>query len=206
MSRLRTIGSVALVPVALLAIASSASATSLTSPAKTFYTGAVKAENAVENAVFHQGEETFTCKSLELEWQVESHGPSVTAKGPVTKFTLGTCSPTTVTVLKTGSLELHTGETEAGVLTWTGGEITTLSHSLLGTTHCIYSFGIPGTEFESIDVGVLTSSRSFEGSEKTAMIDIDTQIPAKKTDLFCPTELGMTAAYRVTSPDYLDVD
>lgn len=206
MSRLRTIGAVALVPLALLAVASSASATSLTSPAKTFYTGAVEAEMAVEQFVFHQKEETFACESSELEWQVESHGASVTAKGPVTKFTLGECGSTTVTVLKTGSLELHAGEAEAGVLTWTGGEFTTVSHSIVGTTHCIYSFGIPGTEFESIDVGVLTSSRSFEGAEKTAVIDIDAQIPAKQTDLFCPTEIGMTAAYRVTSPDYLDVD
>jgi hypothetical protein len=190
MKHLKVFRLVVLAGTALLALASSASATTLTSPAGTSYTGPIKAA-AIEGGlyIYTNGQLSKTCNA-ELEWKVESHGPAVTAKGTVASFVLPECG-SGLTLLKPGAIEIHTLKPEentgAGTVTWTGAQITTTS---LGD--CTY-------ELEKPYFANLTGSKLLTG--KTAIIDFE----ARWRSLFCaPTE--WKAYFRVSSPDYLDVD
>jgi hypothetical protein len=173
-----------------------ASGATLTSPAGTAYTGTVKFENIAPHAVIDtQGALPLTCATTAMEWKVESHGALVPAKGPLTGLSFGSCGTTVVTVLKAGTMEVHSGNTgEYDEVTWRGFEITVKA---LGKPDCIYSWGEP------VFMGGLTASPLFGG--KTAVFDVSTTLPVSNNPL-CPHSIEITAQYQVTTPDYLDAD
>ncbi len=197
MKYLKISGLAVLAVAALMTFAAGASATSLTSPLGTTYTGVVQAETAGEMIV--HGTVESRCKST-FEWEVNGHGPGAPVKGPVNAFYLLECSGgTSVVPLKLGTFQLHTRTKSAdgdGTLTWTGAEFAYKTSP--PTIECRYGF-----ESQNADVGILTGSISTSG---TARVDIDAILIRVGGSPFCPITSKWTAEYEITSPDYLDVD
>ncbi|HEU4738449.1 MAG TPA: hypothetical protein VFS54_05125 [Solirubrobacterales bacterium] len=195
MKNLKTFGFAIAVATALMVFAASASATTLTSPAGTTYTGAVKAESILEGLyVYINGKIEQTCDA-EFEWKAESHGAAATVNGAVTAFSLSECG-LKITLLKPGSSEVHTlseGSAGAGSLTWNGVEATM---PILGLD-CVY-------ELEKPYVAIIKGSKNAGG--KTSLVDFEAHWRYLKGSPFCPKTMEWKSYFQVTSPDYLDVD
>ncbi len=140
--------------VALMALTSSASATILTSPEGTqipvgttfegLNTGAVLGTNATG---------TVECKKSTIKGSVSNAGSATTTVGiSLSALTFSECNAT-VTVLKTGSLEIHAGEGGNGTVTGSGQEVTTESSGF----HCI--FATNNTNWNLIDAPSPTEPR-----------------------------------------------
>ena len=164
MKYLKVLGPVAMAVAALVVFAASASATVLTSPAGSTYTGTVQAETEGE-MIIHEPFVESRCKSKFL-WEPTSHGPASTVKGPVNTFDVTECSGGTLVVpVKLGTFELHTRTGSAdgdGTLTWTGAEITYLTSPPV--LDCLY-----GLESQNADVGIVTGSKKTGGTAKVDM-------------------------------------
>jgi len=196
MKCIKTLGLVAVTAIAAMAIAAPASATELTSPKGTTYTGNIAIENEGE-IIFDNGAASYACSGSTGEGKVEEQGSTVTAKGKIAKWTLTGCNMETV-VIKLGTVEIHTQEGSSngnGTVTVSGTEVTTLGNSGL---HCVYTTN--GTS-----LGVLTGSNNTGGKAK---LDLSGTVPrtAGKSGAFCGTSSVITGAYTVTSPSYLEVD
>lgn len=166
-----------------------ASATSLTSPAGTIYTGTLKGE-LTSGGFWNLGSSfqgNVNCNKSTFEGSVSSHGAGVTVKGTFSKFELSSCS-CPVTVLKSGSFEIHATGGGNGTMTTSGTQITVQCLGL----HCIYTTsstllgtitgGTPAqweTEFESVP-------RTGGGSGS-----------------FCGSAAQINATYKFTSPGTL---
>ncbi|HEY6730860.1 MAG TPA: hypothetical protein VI039_07540 [Solirubrobacterales bacterium] len=197
MKYLKTLGLLILAAAALMAVAASASATQLTSPAGTVYTGSVKAENSTP-IVLHTNLVSATCTKSVVEAKVEQHGASTTTTGQVTNFALTECSTVDVFVLKRGVLEFHTDTGAAngnGIATLTGVQITYQITSIFGNIHCIME--------GSVTLGTVTGSINTPG-KTTAEVPAPT-VP-DPTSVLCPSAVEWTGTYKFTNPHYLDVD
>jgi hypothetical protein len=111
-------------------------------------------------------------------------------------FTFEECNASLV-VLKKGSLEIHTTETNAndnGLLTSTGTEVTM---EFIGT-HCIF-------KTSSTTLGHFTGSSTTGGMPT---VDISATIPRTggRSGAFCGTGFAWTGAFTITTPEWLDVD
>lgn len=194
MKNLKTFGFAVAAVTAFMAFAAGASATTLTSPAGTTYTGAVQAESILENLHVYVGGQLVERCDSEFEWKAESHGAAATASGPVTAFSTSECS-LDVTLLKPGSFEVHTmseANTGSGTVTWNGVEATM---PIFGAD-CVYVLEKPY-------VANLTGSKTVEG--KTPIVDFETHWTLAK-GLFCTKTTIWKSYFQVTGPDYLDVD
>lgn len=202
MKYLKILGLAAIAAAALMAFAGSASATTLTSPANTQYSGSISSVNE-KTVILHPPFGDIECKKSTVEGSITNAGGAestvsgnIKEEGSVHGLTFSECNAT-VTVIKSGSLEVHTQEANNnhnGTVTSTGTEVTV---ELLGT-HCI--FATSGT-----DIGTLTGS-SNTGSNAT--FDISATIPRTegRSGAFCGTSAQWTGSYKVTSPTFLDVD
>jgi hypothetical protein len=198
MKHLKILGLAAVAAVALMAFAGTASATVLTSPAGTTYTGAVK--------VASEGEMTFDNElgQYGCEWtmeaKVESHGAAATAGGKI--FNLGRTGCTgniSSFVLRPGSLEFHTAGESAdgnGTLTLVGFEIQ-INYEALGVT-CRYGTGA------GVSLGTLTGSKNT--GSKATVDGSSPKVPKTQGGLFCGEFATLTGNFGVVSPTYLDVD
>jgi hypothetical protein len=202
MSFAKTLGAVAGLALALVALAAPAAASTFTSPAGTAYTGTIKGTIELGYMLIHtKGGSTLTCETSGFEWKVESHGPAVTAKAAVTNFSFGSCGGTVVSVLKGGTVEFHKGSGEPGgfeLVTWSGFEITIAKPF---TTDCKYFFQDSQIR---ISMGGLTTSSRLGG--KTPTFHLATESFPVGNSILCPGWAQMTGAYTITSPDYLDLD
>ncbi|HEY8502833.1 MAG TPA: hypothetical protein VIL21_09115 [Solirubrobacterales bacterium] len=191
----KTLVLVALSMAALLASTSIASATILTDAPVPIYTSVIKAES--EGAITMHGVVTLTCNST-IEGSIEQHGNEITTGGSTTSLTFTECGSFDVTVKNGGSLEIHTRESSPngnGTLTSTGMQFT-VNVTPLGIS-CVY------TTFET-DIGTLTGSSATGG---TAKVDLEGSIPRTGGSVYCGTSSGpLTGTYKITTPDYLDVD
>jgi hypothetical protein len=196
MNYVKVLGLVAFALVAMLAFAGSATATTLTSPSGSTYTGAFKVvsegEITLENPLGK-----FVC-TWGQEGKVEAHGPAVTARGKISTATFTGCSVMRpFSVLSPGSLEFHTDSESAdgnGTVTLVGFEITIVFNGV----PCTY-----GTA-AGLDLGTLTGSKTT-GSKAT----IDTgsiSIPRTAGSLLCGESAPLTGSFAVATPSYLDVD
>lgn len=192
------IRAVALSAALLMAASGTASATTLTSPAGTAYTGAVKAESQGNHLAIDTPSGSFPCSKSNLEWNVESHGAAVTAKGAVSSFTAEECGTTKVTVVDPGAFELHTHSSdEFDWITWVDFELTIVTPSAFGSIDCTYGYNL-------LTLGAITSSKA---TGQTARFKVEsTLIPLLSENVLCSKTIRLTADYRITSPDYLDVD
>jgi hypothetical protein len=189
----KILGLAAMALAALMAMAGTASATTLTSPAGTTYTSTIEASstNAVLTGPFGFG--TISCANSTVKGTVSKHGSGVTAGGAISNLTFTSCTGGEVTspVAKPGSLEVHniSGGTN-GTTTSVSAEVI-VHKTLLGTCH--FTTSSTGT-----DIGTLTSS-AVTGA--TAKLDIAATIPS--ADCGSGTWEGN---YTVTTPDNLRVD
>jgi len=126
-----------------MAFAGSASATTLTSPSGTAFTGVIEAEASFTTI---HGPVDITCNRSSMAGWSQSHGSGVTAGGYLFSLTFSECN-NHVTVNSAGSLEIHGTSGGNGTVTSTGAEISVQVTSL-GIT-CVYRTGFT-------DIGTLT--------------------------------------------------
>jgi hypothetical protein len=179
--------------IAGLTLASSASATTLTSPLGSTYTGAFKAES--QSLAMHNTSLgiTVSCGSSTFEGTVEKHGAASTVTGKLSKVTFSLCGTSDMTVLAPGVLEIHATSGGNGTVTWTGGEITKNVTSL--GVSCSY-------KTNATDIGTLTGS-----SSGNSILDIaSSTIPRTGDSIFCGSSSLWTGSYKFTTPSTLVVD
>jgi hypothetical protein len=182
MKYVKMLGLLAVAAAAMMAFAGVASATTITSPAGTLYTGNIAAEAGTTE--LHGPFTTVKCTSSKVAGKVESHGANVTAGGKISSLSFSGCNYP-VKVLKTGSLEIHSN----GTLTSSGAEIT-IETSI---ANCLFTTS-------STDIGTLTSGTP-------AKLDIDSAgIPRTGHSFFCGSSGEWTGSYTVTTPGTLIVD
>jgi hypothetical protein len=171
---------------ALMAVgASTASASSLTSPAGTTYTGTVSAESS--HSTFHGSFVSVTCTSSTMSGKVEGHGAALTATWRLFSLTFGSCNYP-ITVNLTGSLAIHCCWPPR--VTWELGARITI-HTSIG--ECVF-------ESNNTEVGTFTSGTP-------AVIDISSAaIPRTGGSFFCGSTGTWTGSYTVTTPGTLIVD
>ena len=200
MKCVKMLGLVAVAAAALTAFAGSASATILTSPAGTTYTGTLKLASEGEITLDHEnGFPSYSC-SWSLEGKMESHGAAATATSkPSTILLTGCTTANSISVLNRGTLEFHTDSEAAngnGTITWVGFQLT-ITYSALGVS-CLYNTGA------GITLGTLTGSKTTGSS---ATVDLNSvKLPRTGDSIFCGAAATMTGSFKVITPSYLDVD
>lgn len=172
---------VAAAAVMSMALGTSASATTLTSPAGTSYTGTVKA--TAEDFQVIESFAALPCGHSAFEFKVEQHGASATVLGQVSNLTYSKCT-FPMTVKRPGKFEIHSG----GTVTWTGAEI--VQHSNVG--ECIFTT-------QSTTVGTLTGG-------STARLDFNATMPRTGGSFVCGNSKVFKGTYIVSSPAPLLVD
>jgi hypothetical protein len=196
MKYLKMLMLLAVAGAALMVGPGSASATQLTSPAGTVYTGGIKAV-ASGPVTFHGEWSSHTCLNSVIEAKVEQHGLASTAAGKINKLTFTECNNVHMAVIKPGALEFHTDSSFAdgnGTVTLAGTEITYVMTNIFGNLHCTM-------EAPTMDLGTLTGSKNTGATARIITLRI-----ADPTNIFCPKQVDWTANYVFTTPDYLDVD
>jgi hypothetical protein len=184
--------------IAICALTGTASASVITSPAGTVYTGEIKGEVENGHAILHS-ENAPTAFTVEcggtVAGSVSQHGQSVTAGGAISSLAFSNCTNgATVVVNKAGSLEVHEkqgGGQFDGTATSSGAEITI--HVPVLNIKCIYTTS-------NTDVGTLTG-----GTPATLDINSAT-IPRTGGSAFCGTGGFWTGNYVVTTPGTLLVE
>lgn len=188
MKHVKMLGLLAVAAAALMALAGTASATTLTSSGAT-YTSTIEAESEGKTTL-HGTFTSVTCEVSNVKGSVETHGAGVTAGGKVSSLTFEKCN-FPVSVKNAGSLQVHATESGNGTLTSSGAEIT-IETSI---ANCIFT-----TKAEGTDVGTLTGGTG-------ATLDINSaSIPRTGHSIFCGSSGTWTGSYKVTTPDFLDVD
>ncbi|MGN6256686.1 MAG: hypothetical protein ACTHN3_02905 [Solirubrobacterales bacterium] len=195
MKYVKMLGLFVLAATALMAFAANASATTLTSPPGTTYTGTIVAESEGETTLENSSIGLkVQCEESKVEGSVKQHGTGVTAKGTLVLLTFVKCTGGyTVTTIQVGELEIHNiSGTGDGTLTSTGTQITI--HTPLGFS-CTYTTS--GT-----DIGRLTGKDT-----QHATLDIGSSvIPRTADSSLCGTSATWTGSYTVVTPSNLTVD
>jgi hypothetical protein len=173
--------------------AGTASATELDNATGMVTTGSTISAVNEGTVVLHPPIGDIECnKSLVSGKTTNTGGASETVKGNIESLTFENCNAT-VTVLKKGTLEIHSSGSNNGTLTSSGTEVTV---NYLGF-HCIFSTS-------STDIGTLTGSKT---TGKTATFDISATIPRTggTSGFFCGSTAQWTGSYEITNPDTLNV-
>jgi hypothetical protein len=174
-------------------VAGTASATELDNASGMVTTGSTFALNLEGNLIMHPPIGDFECSKSLLSGKTTNTGSaSETVKANVESWTFQECN-TAITVLKRGTLEIHSSGSNNGTLTSSGTEVTV---NYLGF-HCIFSTS-------STDIGTLTGSKT---TGKTATFDISATIPRTggTSGFFCGSTAQWTGSYEITNPDTLNV-
>lgn len=182
--------------VALLAIAASilwmtvaaASATTLTSPVGTAYTGMISAE-AEGHVILDTPIATINCAS-NVSGAVEAHGEGTTASGKISSLSFTGCTNSWhVTVISAGSLEVHEIGDGNGTVTSSGATV----EATFSSVTCRYSTS-------TTDIGTLTSG-------EPATLDIQAAMSFHSGSPLCGTgATNWTGSYRITTPSVLVVE
>lgn len=188
----KMLGVAAMALAALMAFAGTASATRVTAPANTLFTGTIKATST--NTELHNSFTfgTIKCGHSEVEGTVTSHGSGVTAVGSISKLTFTSCTggEPTSPVTKRGTLEVHYTSGTNGTATSNGAEVI-IHKTLVGT--CVFTTS-------NTDIGTVTGG-------KPASLDINSStINQTGSNPFCPATATWTGNYTVTSPAELLLD
>jgi hypothetical protein len=187
MKYIKMLGLLAVAAAALMAFAGSASATTVTSPTGTLYTGPIEATAGATQLTGAWA--TVECKHSVVKGKITKHGTTVTAEGPVESLDFTECNYPT-TVIKPGSLVAHWTKGYDGTLTSVGAEI--LVHTNIGT--CRFNTGT------GVDIGTLTGGTP-------AKLDINSSsIPVTEGNFFCGNSGIWHGSYTVTTPHSLYLD
>ena len=182
MKHFKIIGLAVMAAAALMAFASTASATVLTSPSGTEYTNTLTS-TATESLLLKAGFANITCTESTVSGKVEVNTTS--AEGKITTLSFGNCGGVTVDVLKNGSLKVASG----GAVTGKESEVTV---STLGTS-CVYGTGA-GTSLGTLKGGT------------TASLQISASLNKISGGFLCANPASWSGKYTVTTPDTLVVD
>lgn len=185
MNQLKTFSAALLAAVALMALTGTASATTVTSPAGTAYTGTYKMTSS--NISMHGSFQTISCGHSAMEGKVESHGAAVTAEGNLSSFSLTSCNYA-VTVKKPGKMVFHATSGGNGTLTWTGAEW--VMHTSTG--ECVFTTS--GTPLGTVTGGT------------GAQLHVEASIPRTGGSFFCGSSMEWTGNYTFTTPSTLLLD
>ncbi|HET7418628.1 MAG TPA: hypothetical protein VFJ61_13480 [Solirubrobacterales bacterium] len=179
----------ALALTAFLAFAGVASATTVTSPAGTAFTGTIKATSTDTKLTNSATIGTVSCEHSEVEGLVTSHGGASTAFGDITKLTFTKCSggEPTSPVTTRGTLEVHLTTAPDGTATSNGASVT-VHKTLVGTCTFIT---------KNTDIG------TFLGGTPAHLAIGSSPIPQSSGNFFCPSSATWTGNYTVTSPGTL---
>ncbi len=182
MKYVKMLGLLAVAAAALMAFAGTASATTLTSPEGTTYTGEIVATST--NSKLDGSFVTVECSHSQAKGNVEGHGAGVDVTGKISSLTFTGCNYTTH-VKAAGSLAINSSNGVSS--TGASVEITTSVGTCVFTTN--------GTS-----VGSLT-----EGTGAT--LDINSaKIPRTGGNFLCGSSGTWTGSYEVTTPGSLWVD
>lgn len=204
MKSVKILGLLAVAAAAVMAFAGTASATILTSPTGTVYTGKIVAHS--EGTTSLDGAfTTVSCSKSNVEGPITGHGAGVTVKGTVEVLTFTECN-FPVTVLKKGTLELHPMlEKEEG-----GKKV----HTTCPSGYCTGTLTSSGAEISiatSIGTCVFTTTNTGLGTVTPtndtgghATLDIGSSpIPRTGGNFLCGSSGTWTGAYTVTQPSTL---
>jgi len=206
MRYLKILGLMTVAAASLAAFAGSASATTLTSPTGTTYTGKITATSV--NSSLDGAFTTVSCKHSHVEGPISHHGTATTVDGIIETLSFSECN-FPVTVLKSGSLELHaikpnkephetcedtpsTPDNCWGTLTSTGAEVTIAT----SVGSCVFTTN--GTS-----VGTITGTAQTGGS---GVLDIKGTIPRTGGNFLCGSSGTWTGSYTVTTPGTVWID
>jgi hypothetical protein len=176
---------------ALLAFAGAASATTLTSPTGTVYTGSISAESEGTTTLHNSSlGVSVSCSYSTVSGLVQWHGKG-SVSGSISNLTFGGCGEDSVKVLGNGFLEVWDVGSYDGTVFSTWADIT-ITDGSTGVS-CTYSTG--GTDIGTLQGGA-SARLTFSGSS----------IPRKGDSIFCGSTSRWTKSYKVTSPASLYVD
>lgn len=193
----RALGIAAIAAAFLTAFVGTATASVVTSPAGTTYTGETHWESVGKLVLHSENAPTAFTPECKVTMQINhnSHGSGVTAGGNVTHITWFNCTNgATVVVSKGGTLEAHALGGGNGTMTSSGNEMTI--HVPVLNIKCIYTTN-------NTDIGTLTGSNTTGG---TATLDINSAtLPRTGGSAFCGTGAFSTGFLKISKPDYVDV-
>jgi hypothetical protein len=200
MKYIKMLGLMAAAVAALMAFAGTASATTLTSPAGTSYTGKIVASTEGKVSLHGENGVTVECEGT-VEGTIETHSSTTTAHGPISALTWKNCTGGTPTTVTNGRLIAHTAtKANDGTLTSQGTKVSIAASSIFGTITCVYATG--GTEATATHIGTLTGSANTGGN---ATLDISATIPRVEGSSLCGSNGIWTGSYKVTAPAELNV-
>ena len=183
MKYVKMLGLLAVAAAALMAFAGSASATILTSPEGSTYTGEIVATST--NSELDGAFVTVKCGHSEAKGSVENHGGE-RVSGPITTLTFTTCNYHT-TVENKGTLEVDTNGTVYSK------EAKVTINTSVGS--CTFTTAASGT-----DVGTLSQG-------KGASLNINSaKIPRTAGNFLCGSSGTWTGSYDLVTPNDLWVD
>jgi hypothetical protein len=192
MKYVKVLGLLAAAVAALMAFAGTASATQITSPTGTLYTGTVHAVSE-GHVVLHNPIAKIECEST-VDIGSLTHGVGVTAKGTISSLSFTGCTNSWhVTVVTGGELEIHPdtpgGGQYDGTLTSSGA---TVESTRFGV-NCRYSTS-------NTEIGTLTGGAH-------ATLSISAAIPFHNGSPLCGSgATSWTGSYTIDSPTSLYVD
>jgi hypothetical protein len=184
MKHLKILGLLTIAATALLAFVGAASASTVTSPAGTPYTGTIEATAGTSTLVGSFA--TVICNSATAKGEVRVHGLGVTAEGPVTHLAWSACNYEVTTSTSGGTLIGHAIGGGNGTITSTGAKVTV--HTSLGT--CVFTTN-------STHLGTLKG-----GLHATLSVEKAT-IPRTEGNFLCGSSAQWTATYTVIKPTTL---
>ena len=157
-------------------------------------TGSTIAAAAEGTTTLHPPIGDISCTSSSVAGTTSNTGSSTeTVKGTISSLTFTGCNAT-VTVLKPGSLEIHSQGSNNGTLTSSGAEVTVVFAGF----HCIFSTS-------NTDIGTITGSAT---TGSTATFDINAKIPRTggTSGVFCGEAAEWTGSYRAHQPRHAERD
>lgn len=196
MKYLKLMGLAAIAVAALMAFAGTASATTLTGAGgATLGTGTSIAASNEGKVILHAPIGTVECDGSQLAAKTtNAGGTGVAVSASIETLSFSSCNAT-VTVLKVGTLSIEGAGSSNGTLSGTNNEVTV---EFSGGLHCIYKTNVTR-------LGTVTGSST---TNATSTVDISARISrvGGRSGAFCGESAEWTAAYKITDPDFMNVD
>jgi hypothetical protein len=191
MKYVKMLGLLAVAAAALMAFAGTASATTVTGP-NGETTPTIHAVHEGSHVILNNPIAKIECNST-VEGTVASHGAGLTVFGPIGTLNFTNCTNSWhVTVVTSGSLELHYSSPGVGTLTSSGATVTTTRFGIV----CNYATG-------NTHIGAITDSSITGGG---ATLHINAQIPIHSgSSAFCGSGAsGWSGSYVTTQKLFID--
>jgi hypothetical protein len=187
MKHLKMLALAVMATAALMALAAPVSATTLTSPAGTEYTGELN-YTATSSLLFEIGFIDVTCTNSTIKGKVESNG-GATASGKISTLSFSSCGESTVDTLANGSFAIGSSGGGKGAVTGSGSVVT---FAVFGVSCAYKTISFP-------QMGPVTGGTP-------ATFTLDASVPLESGGILCSKTATWTGSYQVTSPGTLLVD